>query len=335
MYRRMMPRIAVIAFLLLAAVYMNITSGSLEMSLSDIIRTLLGKQVEKDFTMTIYEYRLPRIVLALIVGFGLAIAGTVIQGVTNNGLADPGILGISAGAGAGIVIFIFFAQGSVITDDWYSVLIRPLFGWAGGMAAAAIIFFLSWRKGMLDVTRFILIGIAVSAGFSAISIYFSLKMDPNDFQKANIWLHGSIYNATWTYILAALPWVLLLTPFILYKHRILDLFQLDDDTARSLGVAVNRERMWMILCSVGLVSASVSIAGNITFIGLIAPHIARQLVGVHNRLLLPVSGLLGMLLVLAADYIARNIAPSEIPVGIIAALIGVPYLIYFLLRRKV
>lgn len=305
------------------------------MSIGDIVRTLLRINTEQDFTVTLFEYRLPRIILALLVGFGLAIAGTVIQGITNNGLADPGILGISAGAGTGIVVFIFFIHGSVVTEDWYSILIRPLFGWLGGILAAAIIFFLSWRKGMLDIPRFILIGIAISAGFSAISLYFSLKMDPNDFQKANIWLHGSIYNATWAYILSALPWVLLLTPVILYKHRILDLFQLKDETVKSLGILVNRQRIILILCSVGLVSACVSIAGNITFIGLIAPHISRQLVGIHHRYLLPVSGLMGMLLVLTADYIARNIAPTEIPVGIVAALVGVPYLIYLLLKRKV
>ena len=335
MSRRKLGSIAVILLLIAGVVYLSLTSGSLEMSLSDIVRTLLGISSDRDHSIVIFEYRLPRIFLAVLVGFGLAIAGAVIQGVTNNGLADPGILGISAGAGAGIVAFIFFFQGSVVTDHWFSIFIRPLFGWIGGITAAAIIFFLSWKKGALDVPRFVLIGIAVSAGFSAITMYFSLKMDPNDYEKATVWLHGSIYNATWEYILSALPWLLLLSPVLLFKHRILDLFHLGDHSVRGLGIVINRERIVLIACSVGLVSACVAIAGNITFIGLIAPHLARQLVGVRYRYLLPTSGLVGVLLVLVSDYIARNVAPTEIPVGIVAAMIGVPYFVYLLLKRKV
>jgi iron complex transport system permease protein len=329
------PRVLIsVILLILLVMYISLTNGSFDMTIGDIVRTLFRVNPDPDFTTVIFEYRLPRIVIALLVGFGLGIAGAVIQGVAKNGLADPGILGISSGAGAAIVVYIFFFQTSVVTDEWYSIFIRPLFGWIGGLAAALLIFVLSWKRGALDIQRFILIGIAISAGFGAISLYFSLKMDPDDFQKAAIWVHGSIYHATWVYIAAVLPWLACLTPIVLMKHGLLDLFQLDEVSIKGLGAAVNAERLVLVLCSVGLVSSCISVVGNIAFIGLIAPHIARQLVGLHHRFVLPVSGCMGMLLVLAADFIARNAAPTEIPVGIVAAVIGIPYLIYLLYRGR-
>lgn len=328
-------RVAAMAMVLLAVVYLSLTSGSLQMSLADIARTLTGQERNPAYVMTLFDYRLPRIVLSMVVGLGLALSGAAVQGIAKNGLADPSILGISAGAGAGVVCFIFFMQGSVVTDEWYSVFVRPVFGWVGGMLAVGVIFMLSWNKGKLDVFRFVLIGIAISAGFKAVTLYFSLKMDSDDFQKASIWLHGSIYNATWLYILSALPWVLGTIPLFWRKCWVLDLIQLRDESAIGLGLRLNRERVVLLLASVAAVSACVAIAGNIAFVGLIAPHVARQIVGVRHRLLLPVSGLMGMLLVLTADYLARNVLPSELPVGIITALVGVPYLLFLVLRRKV
>lgn len=324
-----------VAALIAAVIYISITNGSFDMTIGTIVRTLLRIDTDPEYTTVLFEYRLPRIVIALIAGFGLGIAGTVIQGVTRNGLADPGIIGVTSGAGAGIVVFIYFSQTLVISEEWYGVLLRPLFGWIGGIAAALLIFLLSWRRGMLDMQRFILIGIAVSSGFGAISLYLSLRMDPDDFQKAAIWIHGSIYHANWVYVAAVLPWLIVLAPIIMFKQAILDLFQLNDVSLQGLGVAMNRQRMMLVLCSVGLVSACVSVVGNIAFIGLIAPHIARQLVHIQHRYVLPVSGLIGMLLVLTADLIARTVAPSEVPVGIVAAIIAIPYFVYLLFRGKV
>lgn len=338
MFKNRMQRFSAVflsvVLLMLVLVYVSLTNGSFDITIRDTFNTLLRINPDPDHTTVIFEYRLPRIVIALLVGFGLGIAGAVIQGVAKNGLADPGILGIGAGAGAGIVIYIFFFHSSILSDEWYSVFVRPLFGWLGGMTAAWIIFLLSWKRGTLDIQRFILIGIAIAAGFSAISVYFSLRMDPDDFQKATIWMNGSIYQASWVYIAAILPWIIGLTPIILYKSGILDLLQMDDSSLKGLGVALNKERIIMILCSVGLVSACVAVAGNIAFIGLIGPHISRQLVGYQHRYMVPISGCIGMVLVLAADFIARNIAPTEIPVGTVSAVIGIPYFVYLLYRGR-
>lgn len=334
-----MKRISLIfsaVFLILAAAfYWIITNGSFDLTVAEVFSALFGLAADPINRTIIFDYRLPRIVMALIVGFGLAIAGAAIQGLTRNGLADPGIIGITAGAGAGIMVYIFFFQSSLETENWTNLFIRPLFGWVGGLVSSLIIFMLSWKGGKLDIQRFILMGIAISAGFGSISMYLSLKMDPDDFQKAAFWLNGSLYQSNWAYISSVIPWLLILAPILLWKGKVLDLLQLGDVTPRGLGLSMNRENVILLLSSVGIVSACVSISGNIAFIGLIAPHIARQLVGHHYRLVLPLSGLIGMLLVLIADYIARSAASSEIPLEVVIAIIGVPYFILLLIRGKV
>ncbi|WP_098060115.1 FecCD family ABC transporter permease [Sporosarcina koreensis] len=324
-----------VAALLLLAFYWVITNGSFDLSVGEVFRTLAGQGDDPVNQTIIFEYRLPRIVMALVVGFGLAIAGAAVQGLTKNGLADPGIIGITAGAGAGIMVYIFFFQSSVDAESWTSLFIRPLFGWAGGLLSSFLILTLAWRNGRLDIQRFILMGIAISAGFGSISMFLSLKMDPDDFQKAAFWLNGSLYQANWPYILSVVPWLLLLVPVIIWKGYTLDILQLGNQASLGLGVHVNRENLLLLLASVGIVSACVSISGNVAFVGLIAPHIARQLTRSTYRAILPLSGLIGMLLVLIADHLGHTIASREIPLEVVIAIIGVPYFIVLLIRGKV
>jgi len=303
-----------------------------------IITTLFRINSDHDFDLVIFHFRLPRIVIAALVGLGLGIAGTVVQGITRNGLADPGILGINAGAGASIVLFMFFFQMQLVvsgSSNWLSILIMPVFGFVGGLVAAIIIYSFAWRNGKLDTQRLILTGIAISSGFGALSMYISLKMRASDFEMATVWMSGSIYNANWVFIVAMLPWLLILLPVIFRKAYILDYLQLEEATIKSLGIQIEKEKSILLLCSVGVISACVSVSGSISFIGLMAPHIARQLVGIQHRFVIPVSGAVGMLLVIISDYIAKTLfAPAEIPVGIIVAILGVPYFLYLLVKSK-
>ena len=273
--------------------------------------------------------------IACLVGASLGIAGTVVQGVTKNGLADPGILGINAGAGAAVVMFMLLFNGLFEETKWLSIMAMPLFGLIGGILAAMIIFVFSWKNGDLDVERLILTGIAIGSAFGAVSLYLSLKMKASDFEMAVVWTTGSIYDANWYYVLAMIPWLLICIPIILKKAYILDLLQLEDISAKSLGIAINKEKAILLLGSIGLISASVSVSGSISFIGLMAPHISRYLVGVHNRYVIPISGAIGALLVVVSDYVAKTIiAPAELPVGIIVSIIGVPFFLYLLKKAK-
>lgn len=321
--------------IILLTMYMSLTNGAFDMAVKDVFGTLLRINPKPDFDFVIFELRLPRIVIAVLVGMGLAVAGAVLQGVTRNGLADPGILGINAGAGAAIVIFLFFYQGQIKGTGLAAIMAMPLFGLVGGLAAALLIYAISWKDGRLEPQRLLLTGIAAAAGLGAVSLYLTLKMNAKDFEMVAVWTSGSIYNANWKYIGAVVPWLVLLIPVIIRKSYILDLFQLDEDSVRSVGVASEKEKALLLLCSIGLVSACVSVSGGIGFIGLMAPHIARRLVGGAHKRILPVCGLVGALLVLVSDYIGRMLfAPAELPVGIVIVIIGVPYFIFLLYRNK-
>ncbi|WP_282942591.1 iron ABC transporter permease [Paenibacillus sp. RC67] len=321
--------------ILLLSIYFYMTIGEFDLSLPDIVQTLLRIEPQPDSDLIVFEFRLPRLVIAALVGFGLAIAGATVQGVTRNGLADPGILGIHAGAGAAIVLYMYAFQGHVIRTGWTAIMTMPLFGLVGGMAAAALLFVFAWHNGRLDAQRLILTGIALGSGFGAISLFLSLRMNAKDFEMATVWLTGSIWNANWIYIVSMLPWFILLVPLLMLRPRILDLFQLDENLVRSLGLRYGRELAILLLCSIGLVSACVSVSGSISFVGLLAPHIARRLVGAQHRYMMPICGLIGTLLVIISDLIAKSLfAPAELPVGIVISIVGVPYFLFLLYKSK-
>jgi iron complex transport system permease protein len=327
----------ILAFLLLA-IYLHITSGSYTMTLGEIFRTLFGLNDDRKLELVIFQFRLPRIVIGALVGAGLGIAGAVMQGVTRNGLADPGILGINAGAGTAIVVYIFFFQEMIQSESiggWLAVLMMPIFGFIGGLLVALLIFVFSWRQGTLDMQRLILTGIALGTGFGALSLYISLKMNANDFEMAAVWTSGSIYNANWIYIYAILPWIICLGALLYRKSYLLNYFQLHDNSVRSLGIRNEKEKAILLLASIGLVSACVSVSGGIAFVGLIAPHISRRLVGNDYRYSMPISALTGMVLLVFCDYIAKTVfAPAELAVGIVVSIIGVPYFLYLLARAN-
>jgi len=322
--------------MVLAAIYISLTNGVFDLTVTDVLKTLLRIDPVPEHDLVIFDFRLPRIVAAALVGFGLGAAGAAIQGISRNDLADPGILGINAGAGAAIVVFMFFFEGRLTGSGWLAILAMPLFGWIGGLGAAALIYFFSWRNGRLDPQRLILVGIAAGSGLGALSLYLSLKMNPQDFEMATVWLTGTIWNANWPYIAAMLPWLVLFVPIIIRKSPVLDLLQLGEDRAKGLGVATEKEKNILLFSSIGIVSACVSVSGNIGFVGLIAPHIAKRLVGIHHDRAIPVSGTIGMLLVIAADFIAKTLfSPAELPVGVVISIIGIPYFVYLLSKTRV
>lgn len=319
----------------LLVMYISITNGSFDIPALDVARTLLRLQSVEQYDLIIFDFRLPRIVIGASVGFALGTAGAVLQGITRNQLADPGILGIQSAAGLAIVGYMFFFQGTLKGIGWLSTMMMPLFGWVGGLIAALLLLIFARQQGVLDPQRLILSGIAFSSGFGALTLYLSLKMDPQDFEMATVWLSGSIYGASWEQIAALLPWIILLVPLIWMRAHILNLLHLDEVTLSGIGVNKARERMVLLLCCVGLIGASVSVAGSISFIGLIAPHIARRLVGIPYKYVIPVCGVIGMLMVLLGDLIGRTLfTPVELPVGIVISIIGVPFFIYLLFRSK-
>ncbi|TKH28024.1 FecCD family ABC transporter permease, partial [Bacillus cereus] len=245
---------------------------------------------------------------------------------------DPGILGLHSGASFGLIVFVTLFHS---INESASTLI-PLFTFGGGVLAAFLIILLASdrSKGLLPI-RLILVGIAVSAGFSAISLFFSLKLNDETYTFASRWLVGNVWGRDWIHVLALLPWIFILTPYAWLKSKTLNALSLGDSVAAGLGVSVQKERLLLLATAVGLSCASVSMAGGIGFIGLVAPHIARKLVGTTYQHFLPLAGIIGMIILVLADTIGRSIfEPNSIPAGVVVATLGAPYFLYLLTKTK-
>lgn len=317
--------------LIVVMFFVTLGTGVINISPQEVIRTLLGSGTDRQ-ELVLFEFRLPRIVLALLIGTGLAVSGAILQSITQNDLAEPGILGINTGAGFAVVLFIFFLQDSI--GSVFSVLIMPLFALLGALLAALLIYVLAWKNGVNPI-RLVLVGIGINAGFSAALVILQLKMNPQDFRQATVWLSGDIWNANWTFVLALLPWILILVPYALQKSNTLNVLNLGDDIAEGLGSKVESDRRVLLIIAVALAGASVAAGGAIAFLGLVVPHITRRIIGPLHQYTIPISALMGGLLLMVSDTIGKNLlTPMEIPVGIVVAILSTPYFIYLLIREK-
>lgn len=318
--------------LLVFSILVSLNYGLISISPSEVWQTFLGNGTTKQ-ELVLFSIRMPSVVLAIIVGAAMAISGAILQAITKNELADPGILGINSGAGLAVVIYISFFQGTASLSS-YNVYLLPFFAFVGALATAVVIIFLSWKNGFQSF-RLVLVGIGVNAGLTALLVALQLKMDPIDFMQVVVWLSGDLWATQWKYVYAILPWIILLLPITFYKVKSLNILQLGSSISKGLGIEVNKERLILLLLAVSLAGIGVSAGGGIAFLGLIAPHIARRLVGPKHERLLPIAALVGSCILLIADTIGRNIIlPSELPAGIVVSIISAPYFIYLLLKSK-
>ncbi|MGF9697435.1 MULTISPECIES: FecCD family ABC transporter permease [Paenibacillus] len=314
-----------------AVIVISLNTGTIRLSPLAVLQTLLGNGSPDD-QIVLFDYRLPRILITVLAGAGLGISGAALQGITRNPLADPGILGLHAGAALGLMVFVSLSY----SIDGSVALLIPLFSFAGGVISALIIMLLAYdRHNGVSPIKLILVGIAVAAGFHALTLYLSLRLDEDTYSFAARWLAGSVWGRDWIHVQALLPWIILCVPYIWSRSKTLDAFGLGDAAATGIGTPVRSQRIWLLLCTVALSAVSVSMAGGIGFIGLAAPHLARRLVGPMHRHLIPAAGLIGMVILVAADTIGRTIfQPNAIPAGIVVAAIGAPYFLYLLVRTK-
>ncbi|YCA43898.1 iron ABC transporter permease [Bacillus sp. JZ8] len=330
--RKMWTVMILLFIAIIAAFFLSLNIGYIKLAPFEVLQTIVGKG-ESGNEVILFDFRLPRMVIAILIGAGVGISGAIMQGVSKNDLADPGILGINAGAGFAVVLYIFFSGGTTGSLGAFSIFALPFTALLGALTAAILIYIISWKNGITP-TRLVLVGIGINSAFAALLIIFQLKLSPNDFKQASIWLSGSIWGTSWTFVLAILPWIVLLIPFTLYKSRYLNVLNLGDQVATGLGTKVEKERRTLLIVAVALAGSSVSVGGGIAFLGLVAPHLGRRLVGPRHERFLPVTALIGALLLLVSDTLARNIlAPSEIPVGLVVAVIGAPYFLYLLIKK--
>lgn len=274
---------------------------------------------------TLMEYRLPRALLAIIIGSALAISGVLVQSVVRNPLASPDILGINNAAGLVAVTVLIFLPN--LAFYWL-----PIFAFIGGVLS----FILLWMICGFNFRpiKMAIIGVALSALWAAISHYLMLT-NPVEINTAMLWLTGSLWGRSWAYVNVVLPWLLVLLPLPFIFCRDLDTLGLGENKAATLGVSVNKTQILVLVLAVALSTTAVAICGPIAFLGLVAPHLARKLVGGRHRTLLPASMLIGTLLLQISDILARVIdPPTELPAGILTAIIGAPYFFYLLMRTK-
>ncbi|MCM1636106.1 iron-uptake protein [Latilactobacillus sakei] len=316
--------------LLIATTLVSLQTGQLAIGPQAIGQLLIGQGQAQD-ALILVDFRMPRIIIAILVGFALAIAGEVLQSTTQNPLADTGFLGINSGAGIAVLLFITFAA-----DQGSQIFILPVLALIGALVSAVVIVIGAYQKSVgITANRLLLTGVAVSTCFSALMVLLTLKLSPDNYQFVMTWLAGSIWGSSWPFIWALLPWLLLTLPYIFSKSQTLDAFVLKPDNMRSLGVDFQKQRLYLIGAAVILAGASVSISGGIGFIGLITPHITRRIIGYQHRYQLLLTGLLGSCFLLVADTCGKLLSPTaEIPAGIIVALIGAPYFIYLLIKTK-
>ena len=301
---------------------LSIRLGTYTLSFEEIWAAF--KPDDKNY-FTLMEYRLPRAVLAILLGGALAISGVLVQSVVRNPLASPDILGINNAAGLIAVSVLMFLPN--LAFYW-----MPIFAFLGGVLSFVILWIVCGFN--FRPIKMAIIGVALSALWAAISHYLMLT-NPVEINTAMLWLTGSLWGRSWSYLNVVLPWLVVLLPLPFIFCRDLDTLGLGENKASTLGVTVNKVQISVLVLAVALSTTAVAICGPIAFLGLVAPHLARRLVGGRHRTLLPAALIIGALLLQLSDILARVIdPPTELPAGILTAIIGAPYFFYLLMRTK-
>ncbi|KHF40117.1 FecCD family ABC transporter permease [Halalkalibacter okhensis] len=321
----------VLATLMIITITVSLGVGHSSLTFDRMIPTILGQGSFKE-EFVLFSVRLPRIIVTLLAGMALALSGAILQGITRNDLADPGIIGINAGAGVGVAVFYLFFP----IKEGLFVYLLPVAAFVAALCTAIAIYLFSYsKKSGLEPIRLVLTGVGFSLALSGVMILLFSSVDHFQVDFIAKWLAGNIWGSDWPFILAILPWLILLIPFALYKANRLNILGLSESVAIGVGIAIEKERITLLLAAVALAASAVSVTGGIAFIGLMAPHIAKSLVGPRNQLFLPIAVLMGGWLLVLADTIGRNLVdPDGIPTGIMVALIGAPYFMYLLLKKS-
>ncbi|WP_406056930.1 FecCD family ABC transporter permease [Kribbella sp. NBC_00889] len=324
-YRRRLIVVGLLALVVVASV-ISIGIGAVQIDLSRILRALTGTGTIADHRIVI-GFRLPRILVGLCVGAGLAVSGVILQAVTRNPLASPAVIGVNGGAGLAALLVLSFSSSAA------AIWQVPAAAFAGAAVAGGTTYLLSRRDGIVNPGRLALIGVAFGGlSLALIQLIIVTTSFTGDVQAALRWLTGSLWGRTWIHVEQVAPWTLVLIPLAWFLADQLNLLGLGDDVPRALGSRLEALKLGLLAIAVALAGSAVAVGGTIAFVGLLAPHLCRRLVGPGHRLLIPASACIGALLVVVADALGRAILPpAEIPVGLFTAVLGAPY---FLLQLR-
>ena len=325
----------ILSALLIFSFGVSLCWGSYKITPVEVINTLIGNGTRLQRT-AILTIRLPRLLVGMFVGIALATAGAVLQTITKNDLADTGIIGINAGAAVAAVLFITYSTGAYYSElGSASIFILPVIAVIGAAITSTIIYMMSSKDGVIKPKRLLLIGIGLNAGLNAFITFFTFRGGVGDYNRVLVWTSGSLWGSGWAYARVIMPIVAIFFIYILLNHKRLDVLNLSDETALSLGLNIEKERKKFISLAVVLAGTATAFAGNIGFLGLISPHIAKKLVGPYHKKFITVSAMISVIIILLADAVSRNLfSPIEIPVGITVSIFGVPYFIYLMMKEN-
>lgn len=327
------PRaVAVPALLLVTGVLLlaaGVGRGDYPLSIAQVLSVLAGGGDPTE-RLVVLEFRLPRALTGALVGLALGIAGAITQSVARNPLASPDVLGITAGASAGAVALIVLGSGA--GGGLLALLGLPLSALLGGLAAAVAVYVLAWRQG-IEGFRLVLVGIGVGAVLTSLTSYLLIRAELTSAVQAAVWLAGSLNGRGWEHVVPVAVAVALVGAFALSSAHTLAALRFGEDTARALGVRLQLRTALLVLAAVGLAAVATAAAGPIAFVAFVSPQIALRLVHSAGPPLLA-GGLVGAVMVLGSDLVARTILPVELPVGVVTAAIGAPYLIHLLVQRN-
>ncbi|MCR8635097.1 FecCD family ABC transporter permease [Paenibacillus radicis (ex Xue et al. 2023)] len=314
---------------LAALMVTSIGIGTLYISPLRTLQILFGgPNGEAMETTIIWNFRLPRIILASLAGMALALAGTILQAVVRNPLASPDIIGITSGAAMMAVLFLAIFNATI------SIFWMPLFSFAGAVIVSIFIYLVAWKKGVSSM-RMILVGLGVSALLEALKTLFMIFSPIAVLSQAKIWITGTVYGANWNTVKFFSPWFLLFLPILFILVRRMNIQVLGNELPVLLGGRIQLQRFALIFTAAGLAGSAVAFVGGIGFVGLMAPHISRRLVGGSHGVLLVCSAAVGAILLVTADLVGRTLfAPKDIPAGVFTAVLGAPFFLYMLIKVK-
>ncbi len=312
----------------------SLSFGSVSIPFNEVIKSLLPSDTQSTISSIIQQIRLPRTLVTMFVGAILGICGAATQGLFRNPLADPSLIGVTAGAAAGAACIIFFAQDMTYLQGMYGISIISVGAFIGGILSVILVYLLATNRHGTSVATMLLVGIAITALAGGLTSLIEFFADNEMLRRISLWRMGGLEGANFQRVVIAgmiLCLVLLLLPM---QSNALNALLLGESEARHLGIAVQKTKILLIVVVAAGTATSVALAGSIAFVGLIIPHIIRLLIGPDHRYLLPASAIGGAILLLLADTIARTIfSPIELPVGLVTALVGAPFFISLLRRR--
>ncbi len=322
--------------LLTGCMLANLALGAFDVSVERIVAILIGKlgvDIGVEYTAAedavVWVIRVPRMILAALVGAGLGVSGAALQGIFRNPLAEPSLIGVSSGAAFAVALAVLLGLTSA------TLFVQPLVAFAGGLIFTLGIYLFSRSAGRVQIATMLLVGIAINALLaSAISFILSLS-DDSALRDIVYWILGSLGGSVWEYAISAGPLILIAIGVLVRQSRALNLLTLGDADARHLGLRVERSQFIIVTSAALATGSGVAVAGVVGFVGLVAPHLVRLVVGPDHRRLIPGSALSGAILVLGADLGARTIvSPAELPLGVVTAVIGAPVFLYLIHRAR-